>query len=108
MYSSPRCQICPCCNFISPGMDSAATPAVTALARGRGVFVVLAFRFARMAQLARFAGKGLRFAQRNLRARLDELEATLVRRFLVELKSFVAHRVTLAPFQAVAIVIEHD
>src|SRR5205809_7805701 len=86
---------------------SATTAAVAALARtGRGG-VVLAFRLARMTQLARLAGEWLGFAQRNFGARLDELEALAVGRFFVELKSFIAHGVALAALHVMAVVVEH-
>src|SRR5882672_4199432 len=91
----------------SAAASSATTAAVAALTGiGRGA-VVLALRLARMAQLAGLTGERFGFAQQNLRSRLDELEAFIVRRFLVELKGLVAHGVALAAFQTMAVVVEH-
>src|SRR5713101_4017587 len=83
-----------------------ATSPVAALARRSSRLVIATFGFLGMARPCLLAVEWLGLFQRNLHARVNELEELGVGRLLEELISLIADRVALAAFHAVVVVVQ--
>src|SRR6266852_3652364 len=85
----------------------ATTSPVAALTGWSSRLVIAPFGFLGMAQPHLPADEWLGLCQRNLDARVNELEELAVGRLLEELISLIADRVALAAFHAVMVVVQH-
>src|SRR5215469_15764537 len=88
--------------------DLAAASAIAPLTVGfRAGVVILAFGFLGMPQRSTRAIERLRFFERNIDNRIDELEEVTIWRFLVEIVGLVANRVAFAALHPMIVVIQH-